>query len=742
MKSSLYSLLTVFFVVISTNVIASDWQVLLVADVQDKSTELNASELINDKLTDAFIGQQIALVSPSALSLNCELSHCGEDSLMSLSSRMLSTHPDINLIVLYKFRQENRQTSNKLVLRLKAVDPVSGVVIFSSELGKEFESDISLRNNRQASEELASVLGERFATTLIRSAKRYTYSISMDGFTPEESRVMSSLLLPSTANITATLLREESQKHFLGLLLPTKNVSYRVNSPLTPAKFRQQAAGLIQRLELSVNIRFIQQDNLFDLTRAQPAYFWQKLSLWLLVGATSYCLALLFLRFLIASYLHRYERDNECGRWLKLLATMQRIPFPFLVSKSWTKQVSHFEKRVEQSRMWFDNATNLLQNHEVESANVFVKRALEQNASNISALALENAISEQQSKHQEIKDERELWKELVSSAVSFAKQNNTFLALEKAYTALDLCKSHEKYNRPVIDLQIDSITKLIARISANKSALCEGVVISANNQQLIINATSQMHIGRPNKNTPLNQDLHLQLPQSNLSRLGQSAAVTRQDSGHFSLVDIGTSNGVWLQYDHIEAEIDYVLKEMSQIHLLPPDDLGTIALQVAYLRTNTCLALCLSQNAMLPRGSSMGAVGFLNPSIYENTLWYLCREAFILVKRSNDCVWYSETQWAQHRDEAAARNDKSTSLPVASLQIDGGVHLEPLCKSGQQAFVIKVNGAELKGKVPLMDNVTIQVDDYVATLTLYPLAQAPASELGLHKKSAKEQSKK
>ena len=742
MKSSLYKLLVIFTAFMSGNALANDWQALLVSDLQDKSSELSVSEVINDKLIDAFTRQQVALVSPSALSLNCALPNCGEKSLMSLSSRVLKTHPDINLLVLYKLRQERTGMNDELVMRLKAVDPVSGVVIFSAGISEEFEKEVSTSTIRHLSEKLALTLGERFSATIARSAKRYSYTVSMKEFTPEESRVLSSLLLPSAANISTTLLTEETHNHFLRLLLPTKDISFRVTSPLTPAKFRQQAAGLSQRLGLEANIRFIQQDSLFELTRAQPAYFWQNLGLWLVFIAIIYLVLLLLLRFWIEINLRRYARENECGRWLTLLDTIQKVPFPFLVSKSWKNKISHFEKRVEQSRMWFDNATNLLQNNEVESANVFVKRALEQNASNISARALENAISEQQSKHQEIKDERELWKELVSSAVSFAKQNNTFLALEKAYTALDLCKSHEKYNRPVIDLQIDSIKKLIERISANKSALCEGLVISAKKQQLIINTSSQMHIGRPNKNSPLNQDLHLQLPQSNLSRLGQSAAVTRQDAGHFSLVDIGASNGVWLQYKNIETERDYVLEEMNQIHLLPPDDLGTIALQVAYVRGDSCLALCLSQNSMLPRGSKMGAVGFLNPSIYEHTLWYLCREVFILVKREHDCMWYSESQWAQYHDEAISRDEKSLLLPVASLQIDGGVYLDRIDDRTQESLVIKVNGAELKGKVPIMDNVTIQVDNYVATLTLHPVSKSQISGIGFASKSEKEQFKK
>lgn len=728
---------------IMANAHASDWQALLVADINDRSSELEVSELINDKLTDAFTNQKVALVSTHSFPLDCTRSNCGEQSLMALSTRVLKVYPDTNILVFYKLRQESRRTGNELILRLKAVDPVSEVVIFSTELSETLDSnDASRPAIKDLSEKLSSSLGKRFAATIARSAKRYTYKLSMNEFTPEESRVMSSLLLPSTANITATLLNEETRNHFLDFLLPTKNVSFRVMSPLTPAKFRQQATDLIQRLDIKVNIRFIQQDSLFELTRAQPAYFWQILALWVVLGVIVYCLLLLLSRFLINSNLNQYERDNECGRWLKLMETVQKIPVPFLISQSWSSKVSHFEKRVEQSRMWFDNATNLLQNHEVESANVFVKRALEQNASNISAKALENAISEQQSKHQEIKDERELWKELVSSAVSFAKQNNTFLALEKAYTALELCKSHEKYNRPVIDLQIDSISKLIERISVNKSALCEGLVISAKNQQLIINTSSQLHIGRPNKNTALNQDLHLQLPQINLSRIGQSAAITRQDSGHFSLVDVGTSNGVWLQYKNIEIEKEYILKEMNQIHLLPPDDLGTIALQVVHVRTNSCIALCLSQNSMLPQGSKMAAVGFLNPSIYEHTLWYLCRESFVLVKKNSDCMWYSESQWKQYRDEASKRNDKTPMLAVATLQVDGGVYLDRLCGLNEQSPIIKVNGAELKGKVPLMDNVTVQVDDYVANLTLYPLAQGLASELDLNNQTNNEQPKK
>jgi hypothetical protein len=81
-------------------------------------------------------------------------------------------------------------------------------------------------------------------------------------------------------------------------------------------------------------------------------------------------------------------------------------------------------------------------------------------------------------------------------------------------------------------------------------------------------------------------------------------------------------------------------------------------------------------------------------------------------------------------------------LPVASLQLDGGVYLDRLDGNSEKTFVLKVNGAELKGKVPIMDNVTVQVDDYVATLTLYPLSESLSAPIDVDNKSDREQFKK
>jgi hypothetical protein len=262
------------------------------------------------------------------------------------------------------------------------------------------------------------------------SQKRYKYQLDLIGFTPDEVDIFSGIALSTTDNVKATLIKEETKLHFLKILLPTKSMQFELSTSVSPSQFREQMSRLFNRMDVNVETKFIKQENLFETTRAQSPYTAQLFVLWSLI------IILLSGTFLVVFWswvqfkLNLYESGNQSEKWLRLVKALQLFPLPFLCREKWRKQLPHWEKRISQADIWYDNAHQLLRNHEIESANVFVKKSLEVNASNIAAQALESAIAEQLSKHQVIDDERQKFKGLVTEAVEIAQAGNLYKALE------------------------------------------------------------------------------------------------------------------------------------------------------------------------------------------------------------------------------------------------------------------------------------------------------------------------
>jgi hypothetical protein len=555
------------------------------------------------------------------------------------------------------------------------------------------------------------------------SQKRYKYQLDLIGFTPDEVDIFSGIALSTTDNVKATLIKEETKLHFLKILLPTKSMQFELSTSVSPSQFREQMSRLFNRMDVNVETKFIKQENLFETTRAQSPYTAQLFVLWSLI------IILLSGTFLVVFWswvqfkLNLYESGNQSEKWLRLVKALQLFPLPFLCREKWRKQLPHWEKRISQADIWYDNAHQLLRNHEIESANVFVKKSLEVNASNIAAQALESAIAEQLSKHQVIDDERQKFKGLVTEAVEIAQAGNLYKALEKAYLALALCQSHESQNLPVIDLQIDSTKNLIKRISANKSHRCAGLKLISSDQRVHINCGDSMRIGRSPKSndkiqssdkqrTDKQNSIDLTFPQDTLSRVNKSIVVSREEHG-FSARDIGSTNGLWLQYKQCEADKAYFLNETDQLHLTPPDEIGSVGIQVSRILSNKSICLRLCQNAVLPNINLDSTNNFINPSEYAEDCWYLSNEAFYLVCPSDYYIWYSELEWkaAKSRHE-----DSSLSKEVLKIDMKEGVWLHILSND----YEVKINDDRIIGPVPLPLISQLSVNDYLIDIVLIP----------------------
>lgn len=548
----------------------------------------------------------------------------------------------------------------------------------------------------------------------------YQYEVSLSGFTANELNIISGIALSSIDNVYASLESEETKLLFWNTLLPVTEVTYKVSTIVPPSQFREQIQQLFDRMNVEVYLKFDPQDNTFFMSRAFTPYAIQLIALWSLFIITVY-LILLFLFWTWMQYqLNLYASLNQASRWLDYVKSVRRMPFPFCTRKKWLQQMPYWEKRVNQAEIWFANAQQLLQNNEIESANVFVKKALQENASNSAAKSLENSICTELSKRQEIENGREEWKRLVSKALEFAQQDKILAALEKAYTALALCEWHAKQNRSVTDLQIDSIKMLIKRISQSKALSCEGLILQSTEQTVHINATSTLHIGRAKvlvkpQETGLSalqnrQNLHLTLPQDTLSRVGNSIAIVRQDNG-FTIQDLGSTNGLWLQYKQCTQGSEYILSNMDQAHLCPPNEIGTISFQVKHLSANRSIALILCQDAILPAANLAAAKSFINPIDYLNHCWYLSQEDFYLVFSAGKFIWHSASEW-----QTISNKEKLNQAmeEVLKLEFKDQVYLS-LSNSN---YVATLEGYNIIGRVPVPPSCELCVNDTVIQIEL------------------------
>jgi hypothetical protein len=582
--------------------------------------------------------------------------------------------------------------------------------------GRIFDNALQseIRDNSGLSLPKLPALAERnipqLATPIASTKKRYTYKLTLVNFTPQEVDIVSSMVLSRTDNVNTILLDEKTKMHFLGLFLPSKEITFELSTFLSPSQFREQMSLLFERMNVEVSSTFIHQDNLFISTRAVSAYSMQLVIFW---GALIILVLLLtFLAFWswVQFKLNVYESNNQSAKWIRFVHILRLIPLPFLCRNKWHKQLSYWQKRVSQADIWFDNAQQLLQNNEIEAAHIFVKRALESNASNMTAQALEVTIAEQLSKHQAIQNDREQFKKRVSKAVELAHAGKGLAALEQAYKALELCQRQVAVNGPSIDLQIESTKNLIQGISAKSGQRCEGIILASGEQKIHINCAQSMRIGRSSPKAQSDTSADVTLPQDTLSRVHKSIIIARQPNG-FTIQDLGSTNGMWLQYRECENNKEYILAEMDQIHLSPPDELGSIGFQVRHIGTNQSIALGLCQNAILPAVNFSSAKSFLNPSEYADHRWYLSNENFYLVCSLNKYIWYSESQWQVSQTQKITQEEVNE---VLKIELKGEVYLH-LCS---QTFDVRIDNTRILGSVPLPLKSQLSVNGFVIDLIL------------------------
>jgi|GEM_PF-3432260 len=735
---------TVFLLIIalgvfSAKVSAENWRVIV---LPDSTTTISAEshELIIGSFHKHFAAANIDIISADTLLTSCAETLCGYVSINELVDTIADSKFKVNLLVLYDARYQRRDDKQKITLKVRAIDTVSKSVSFSHIAATPFysettsasqaftqtneladnagviEEESTSSSSLQRLSELAERNAQQLAIQIANMKKRYVYKLRLTDFTPEELDVISGMALSVTDGVKSKLLQEKTRLHFLGLFMPSKDITFELSTMIAPSVFRDQMSRLFKRMNVEVSTKYIPQENLFESARSVSAYSMSLFAIWSIIIVLFFLLALFALWSWVQFTLNIYESTNQSAKWLRLVRILKLIPVPFLCRDKWLQQMGYWEKRVRQGDIWFDNAQQLLQNHEIESANVFVKKSLEDNASNIAAQALEAAIAEQLSKHHLIEDERQQFKGLVSKAVELAQADKLFAALEKAYTALELCESHATFNRPVIDLQIDSTKNLIQRISAHKALHCSGLIMKSQSQRIQINCGNTMRIGRSEPRDQSAVNLDLTLPQDTLSRVHRSIVIVRQANG-FTAEDIGSTNGMWLQYRLCEKNKEYILAEMDQIHLSPPNELGTIGFQVSYLDSNQSIALCLCQNAILPAVNLTSSKSFINPSEYANYSWYLSTERFYLIFSLGKYIWYSESEW---RKSQTLHETDDHFDEVLSVQLKGEVWLHP----SSRLYDVKINNSRIVGPVPLPLDCQLSVNDFLIDITLKPASTA------------------
>lgn len=553
---------------------------------------------------------------------------------------------------------------------------------------------------------------QMLATPIASTKKRYVYKLTLANFTPQEVDIFSGMALSSADDVNSKLLDEKTTLHFLNLFLPSKEITFEISTLLSPSQFREQMSRLFKRMNVEVSSKFIQQDNLFKSTRAVSAYSIQLVVIWSALVIFVLLLTLVVFWSWVQFKLNLYESSNQSAKWVRLVRILKLIPVPFLCRDKWQQQLSYWEKRVSQADIWFDNAQQLLQNYEIESANVFVNKALEDNASNIAAQTLEVEIAEKMSSHQVMQSQREQFKNVVSKAVESAKAGELFDALAHAYSALELCHNHAATGRPAIDLQIDSVKNLIQRITANTAQRCAGIILNSDEQKIQINCGQSMRIGRPDSKVYHANSVDVTLPQDTLSRVHKGLLIVRQSNG-FTIQDLGSTNGMWLQYQVCVPNKEFILAEMDQIHHSPPDELGSIGFQVRYVQSNLSVALCLCQNAILPCVNLSSSKSFINPSEYAGHRWYLSNENFYLIFSLGKFIWYSESQWRSSKAQKETEEHFSEVLKI-ELKDEVWLHL------ASRSYDVKIDNTRILGPVPLPLTSQLSVNGFAIDVMLIP----------------------
>lgn len=569
---------------------ANTWQIMLIPEQINQTaaadSELSNNVLIREGISSKLVQQLDKIVSHERVFANCDMNLCGQASTQEVLNEVARQAPDVELVLFYGVFQSDSNSS----LRATLIDPLSFQQYASFDLTL-LSSEIGVIERAQL-KSAALDIGRIISQGLREVEKRNQFDLRLKGFSIDEVAPFSTFVLSTTLDTKLTLTKSEKQSSTLSAYLPIMETHFTVSSGLTQSQFHQLLLVFFQDQGIDTVNEYNRESNEFIVSRIGNPYTPSLVSSVLIFIVCAGVLVLLIRRQMFHYQLESYAQRKSVEKWLQVY---QKAKAPwYMLQKKWSNQSSYWQRLQRESADLETQAKLFFDAGDINTAKLFISKALNLNADAAVARALIDKISTQESSQQALSEKEQWVRNKVAKAMNNYRTNQPIKALRQAYQALNESAEEKKLKR-----QHKAIRRLIQKINVDFVQSHDSFELTDLTRQdtCVVSCLGEIEIGRyldaeqyHARSEQIEQSMRFFINHKGLSRVGKHCKLIAAADG-FYVQDSGSKNGTFLQGKKVSKDSRNLLHDQDILYLGANSELSAVKLEVNVDSTHTLLQI-------------------------------------------------------------------------------------------------------------------------------------------------------
>jgi hypothetical protein len=566
---------------------AKDWQIMIVPDAQmDAGVEAvspHKLSVIRAGINRQLMQQLDVIIASERIFSNCMQALCGMGSVQALLKQVAEKAPEVELVLFYQLQQSRAKVS----LQATLIDPLSFQTYDTFRLNVLTEDRLPLTDNQLNS---ASVdIGRVISLGLQQLVKRAEFDLSLQGFALDEVAPFSSYVLSNARSTKLTLTKSEQQRGVMSAYFPIMQTQLKVASDLTQSQFNHLLLGYFQAQGISVVSEYQRGPNQFVVSRLGNPHMPSIITFVLIIMIGALCSVLLIKRQRLDYQLGRLAEMKSVDQWLRIYAKAKSPRF--LLQTKWRNQLSYWQRLQRESNELEIQARLFFEAGDVNTAKLFISKALNLNNDAAIAKALNAKIAEQESSHHELSQKEQWVRNKVAKTMNSYRDKQPLIALRYAYQALNETASEKHFKR-----QHKAINRLVDKVNMDFAQTHQHIELTdlVSGKSYLISAFSELEIGRFNHASAdqavQSSSIEFCVNHKALSRVGKHCKISARDHG-FYIQDNGSTNGTYLQNQRLETSVLQQLVNGDIVRLGSNSELTAVKLKVRVDAGSTLMQL-------------------------------------------------------------------------------------------------------------------------------------------------------
>ncbi len=689
------------------NAWAKDWQIMLLPEKKEESTQQELAQIEQGIRVILSRGMD-KIIDRTKVFDNCSLDYCGAPSLNAALNLIQKKAPEVQLALVYELNIER-----SALINYRLVDPLSKQI--------RFANSIQFAPNELNMLEAGSNLAKAVQLSLRRAQATQAYTLALNKFDRDELDGLTTFLLTNSVESEINLIRSRHYFTLLNRFFPLISSEYRLSTALSASQVKQSVERFFDEQGTQVIIDFDVQTSSMSINRKghahSPSFVFSLLVILLILLFILILLHRQYLQYNLQDYADKRDADT----WLRYYKKLSIVHLG--LKKAWLNQASHWERLKRESSDLADQGKVYFDAGDINTAKLFISKALYANSSNAKALELLNKVELLAQNQQNISDDEQWIRNKIAKSMNNYRQQFYLKALKQAYQAHARAMSNKALKR-----QAKAINTLIKKINRASYSNISTVQIhcTSNATKILICHKQVVQLGRePNKvdeDYVSPQDARFYINHKMVSRVGRHCAISHSGKG-FTVIDHQSKNGTFINNIAIRHNQAQYLKDSDIIQLGSADPF--IA---ANLHTN------ISQNHQLMTLNFIKIKGHDQGNANIDEIWPehgVANNSSLVCTQSKCCIAWNTFERALevydlesflHRDTSGKSNVKGMCI----LSLGEKASIAPFISTAniQSEQVLKVNDESVIGEVALTLPIIVKygelsftVDEHLLGLT-------------------------